>query len=58
MQPYAQTQAAIEILAEAEEISRPVDRVMSFYFRNNRYIGSKDKKAIAEQVYSTLRQQG
>jgi len=58
MQPYAQTQAAIEILAEAEEISRPVDRVISFYFRNNRYIGSKDKKAIAEQVYSTLRQQG
>lgn len=58
MQPYAQTQAAIEILAEAEEIARPVDRVMSYYFRNNRYIGSKDKKAISEQVYATLRQQG
>ena len=58
MQPYAQTQAAIEILAEAEELARPVDRVMSFYFRNNRYIGSKDKKAIAGQVYQTLRQQG
>ena len=58
MQPYAQTQAAIDILAEAEEQARPVDRVMAYYFRNNRYIGSKDKKAISEQVYNTLRVQG
>lgn len=58
MQQYAQTQAAIDILGEAEEISRPVDRVMAYYFKNNRYIGSKDKKAVAQQVYGVLRHQG
>lgn len=34
---------------------RPADTVISDYFRHNRYIGSKDKKAILTRFYRILR---
>lgn len=58
MQYPAHAQAAIEILKELEANERPVDRIIAYYFKTRRYIGSKDKKAIAEAVYGVLRQQG
>ncbi len=58
MQYAAQVQATIEILEDTAEHQRPVDRVIAFYFKNHRYIGSKDKKAISGLVYQTLRSQG
>jgi len=43
----------IEILAEAKK--KPADKIISDYFRANRYIGSKDKKAILNIFYRILR---
>lgn len=55
MRHAAQLQATIELLDEIEETKFPADRVMSNYFKNNRYIGSKDKAAISENLYTILR---
>lgn len=55
MRYAAQLQATIELLDQIEETKYPADRVMSFYFKQNRYIGSKDKAAISENLYTILR---
>ncbi len=55
MTPAARLQAAIEVLAEIEKSSKPADSVASFYFRSRRYIGAKDRRAIAEVVWRVLR---
>lgn len=55
MQPAAQVQAVIELLEESIETKRPADRLMANYFRQRRYIGSKDKAAISELFYACLR---
>lgn len=57
MRPAAQVQASIELLDEIGHTRRHADRLMAQYFRNNRYIGSKDKAAISEYVYGVLRKQ-
>ncbi|NND81902.1 MAG: RsmB/NOP family class I SAM-dependent RNA methyltransferase [Gammaproteobacteria bacterium] len=56
MQNAARIQAAIELLDELIASAQPADRIMSQYFRQRRYIGSKDKRAIAEHFYSVMRQ--
>ena len=56
MKPAAQIQAAIELLDVIIEEKRPADRLMAQYFRDHRYIGSKDKLAISTWVYLALRQ--
>ena len=58
MRYAAQIQAATEILIDLETNHRPADRVIAYYFNNNRYIGSKDKKIISEVVYGVLRHRG
>lgn len=58
MKYSAQIQAAIEILKDMAENHRPADRVIAYYFKQNRYIGGKDKKAISESVYGVLRHRG
>jgi 16S rRNA (cytosine967-C5)-methyltransferase len=35
--------------------NRPADRVISYYFRNNRYLGSRDRRFILEACFSVLR---
>lgn len=55
MRPVARVQATIEALASIFEIAKPADSVLSTFFRSRRYIGSKDRVAIAEQVYAILR---
>lgn len=55
MTPGARLQAAIELLDEVERTPRPADAVISAYFRSRRFIGSKDRSAIAETVYGMLR---
>jgi 16S rRNA (cytosine967-C5)-methyltransferase len=54
--PGAQVAAAIDILAAIEEGPRPADDVAADYFRRRRYIGAKDRAAIAGHVYAVLRQ--
>jgi 16S rRNA (cytosine967-C5)-methyltransferase len=55
MRPAAQVQASIELLDEIHQTGYPADRLMAQYFRANRYIGSKDKAAISEHIYTVLR---
>ena len=57
----ARIQAAIELLDRIEtpprgEESLPADAVLNAYFRGRRYIGAKDRRAIGDAVFQTLRQ--
>ena len=62
MTPAARVQAAIEILDQVIEAARregaPADRLISGYFKQRRYAGSKDRRAVRELVYSAIRQCG
>ena len=63
MTPGARIQAAIELIdqiftAWQSEKRIPADKLLESYFKGHRYIGSKDRGAIAELVYWTLRHKG
>lgn len=59
MTPAARVQAAIELLDAAIEAARskgaPADRLVADYFRQRRYAGSKDRRAVRELVYRAIR---
>lgn len=55
MTPGARAQAAIELLDAIEDSRGPADQCAQFYFRARRFIGSKDRAAIATLVYAVLR---
>ena len=59
MTPAARVQAAIELLdaviAAARERGPPADRLIGDYFRQRRYAGSKDRRAVRELVYDAIR---
>jgi 16S rRNA (cytosine967-C5)-methyltransferase len=55
MTPAARIQAAIELLREISATPRPADAVASAFFRARRWIGAKDRTAVAESVYAVLR---
>lgn len=60
MTPGARTQAAIELLDQIftvwqSEKRFPADKILEQYFKSHRYIGSKDRGAVAELVYWVLR---
>lgn len=55
MIPAARLLAVIELLDHIAATSRPADGVASHYFAPRRYIGSKDRKDIAERVWGILR---
>ena len=55
MTPGARVAAAIELLAEIAATPRPADAVASAFFRGRRYIGAKDRSAVAEAAYAVLR---
>jgi len=48
----------LQILEGYENQSYPLDLFISHYFRNNKSLGSKDRGAIAELIYSMVRWQG
>lgn len=56
MTPAARIQAVIELIAEVIATPRPADTLASFYFRNRRYIGSKDRTAINTRFYRLMRE--
>ncbi len=61
MTPGARIQAAIELLDRIEAPAKgkealPADAVLNAYFRGRRYIGAKDRRAVADAVFQTLRQ--
>ena len=55
MNPSARLQATLELLTEIDSVLRPADAITSAYFRARRYIGSKDRAAIATMTYDILR---
>lgn len=59
MTPAARVQSAIEILDAVIDASRhrgpPADRLIAQWFRDHRFAGSKDKRAIRELVYDAIR---
>src|SRR6056297_1814979 len=59
MTPAARVQAAIELLDGIIDAARskgpPADRVISAYFKERRYAGSKDRRAVRELVYRAVR---
>jgi 16S rRNA (cytosine967-C5)-methyltransferase len=56
MTPAARLQMAIEILEGLDATRQPIDRFLKAWFRMRRFAGSKDRRAIAEQVFSVQRQ--
>jgi len=57
MTPDARLQAVIEMLEAVAITPRPADAVIGQYFRHRRYIGAKDRTALAESTYTILRHQ-
>jgi 16S rRNA (cytosine967-C5)-methyltransferase len=57
MKDSARLQAVIDLIALSMREARPSDGLISAYFRERRYIGSKDRQAIAGMVYDILRHQ-
>lgn len=55
MQKSAQYQAALEILEEIFSKKMPADQIVSNYMRTRKYIGSKDRRVIAETVWDIIR---
>lgn len=55
MTPGARAASAIAILERQSETHAPADLVAGSHFRANRYIGAKDRVAIASLVYGVLR---
>jgi len=53
--PAARLQAAADILDLLAKTRRPAEEVLKDWGRNNRYAGSKDRRAIADKVYQCLR---
>jgi 16S rRNA (cytosine967-C5)-methyltransferase len=55
MTPAARLQMAIEILEGLDKTAEPTDRFLKAWFRTRRFAGSKDRRAIAERVFSVQR---
>jgi 16S rRNA (cytosine967-C5)-methyltransferase len=59
MTPAARLQAAIEIVDQviisARDDGPPADSIVTHYFKQRRYAGSKDRRAVRELVFRALR---
>jgi 16S rRNA (cytosine967-C5)-methyltransferase len=59
MTPAARVQATIEILdeviASARDDGPPADSIVTRYFKQRRYAGSKDRRAVRELVFRAIR---
>lgn len=55
MQTSARYRAVYELTEEIFADRRPADNIINAYFRERRYIGSKDRRFIAEEVWDIIR---
>ena len=55
MTPAARLAAAIEVIDQVATLRGPADEVLKSWGRAHRFAGSKDRKALAEIVYSAFR---
>ena len=44
-----------EVFDEVAETGRPADRIIDHFFRGRKYLGSRDRRFIAESMYGMLR---
>lgn len=44
-----------EVLAEIQSFNRPADKIIEVFFRSRKYLGSHDRRFIAETAYGVLR---
>jgi 16S rRNA (cytosine967-C5)-methyltransferase len=62
MTPAARVQAAIELLdsivSAAREAGPAADTIIAAYFRERRYAGSSDRRAVRDLVYRAIRRSG
>lgn len=62
MTPAARLQAAIDILdqviASARDNGPAADTIIARYFRDRRYAGSKDRRAVRDLAYAAIRRAG
>ena len=57
MTPSARLAAAIDLVAEIEASPRrPADAVANDFFRARRFIGSSDRRAVADRSWRVLRE--
>ena len=56
MKDASRVQAIIEIIEEVFKDLRPADLIIDSYFKQRRYIGSKDRRFIADNVWNIIRQ--
>lgn len=55
MKPASRIQATIDILERDQTTRVPLDACVGDYMRSRRYIGSKDRREIAERIYDMTR---
>jgi 16S rRNA (cytosine967-C5)-methyltransferase len=55
MKPASRVQAIIEILTEVLKDKTPSDVILDNYFKQRRYIGSKDRRFISDNVWKIIR---
>jgi 16S rRNA (cytosine967-C5)-methyltransferase len=62
MTPSARIQAAIELLdaiiASARDGGPAADTIIARYFKDRRYAGSRDRRAVRDHVYAAIRRAG
>lgn len=58
MKQSARLSSTIEILTLQGLEEKPLDQICHTYFKNRRYIGSKDRQAISALVYGIMRHRG
>lgn len=54
-QNRASAQLAAAVAHEVFELHKPADRAVANYFRNHRYLGSRDRRQLAEAVFAMFR---
>ncbi len=57
MTPGARLQAIIDLLRAIHGGTAPADRAVAAFFRDRRYVGAKDRRAVMDLTYSILRAQ-
>jgi 16S rRNA (cytosine967-C5)-methyltransferase len=55
MKESARFQTIIEILEDNLNSNMPLDNALKFYFKANRFIGSKDRRFISEYIWEIIR---
>lgn len=55
MTPGARISAIIKLYDMINDAKKPADQVLHTYFKQRKFVGSKDRKVIAETIYTILR---